>query len=94
MKKNKVILNLSISFFIAIMASWAADTSFGHEFFGQTICSGNVPGGDYYCSDGGNGIHRPDYHWNYRRFLFFIAGFILFIVNVLFLINEKDESTG
>lgn len=91
-------------FIIAMLISFIPD--YLHNFFGDWICKGAKYGnviaetdaswshyeliGCDYCSR----VHNPVLHWGYRHWLFFIMGVILFIIQLVDIINYTfKEST-
>ncbi len=84
MKTTLISLRIIALFVVAITCSYFADQY--HVFFG-----------DYYCQDtdklNNTCFHTlPTWHWGFRRYLFFVMGTILFVIqsiNVIKIYNKK-----
>jgi hypothetical protein len=86
----EIILQITLMFFIAIAMSYIGESL--HGFFGDWVCKGYFNSGSRGCYYSGN-YHDPTWHWGYRHWLYWFMGFVLFVVQAVFIFT-KDEKTN
>jgi hypothetical protein len=100
MRKIQIIcLRIIALFMMAILFSFIPE--YLHEFFGDWQCEGSIPwkfqpdtSNSYSyvlykgCMYGGQ-HHLKTIHWGYRHWLFFTMGVILFIIQLVDIINYR-----
>lgn len=98
MKVTELSLRIILIFVTAILASFIPDNF--PSFFGDWHCvtgsglyiykgSTNIEGHFQYCSLYGS--HLPTWHFGYRHYLWCIMGIVLFIIQIVYLINKNDK---
>jgi hypothetical protein len=89
-------INIIVLFFISILASFIPEYFSG--FFGDYHCNGAAyeiaPNGLYIrhgCDV--SGLHNPTKHWGYRHYLWSLMGIVLFVAQVVRIINSIIDTT-
>lgn len=80
-------LQVIVIFMTVIFVSFIPDHL--HDFFGDWFCGGKSLTVQL-CFN--NGFHSPQWHWGYRHWIWFIMGFILFVLQCIRVVLFIDKT--
>jgi len=95
---TKITLRIILLFTVIMFCSFIPDNF--HEFFGDWHCNGSgdviyqngsIFGRYEFCNYGDLNYHEATWHWGYRHWLLFAMGIVIFIVQIIDIINTSSK---